>query len=470
MWPLRQNVLYNKRCFFKEVFTFVFVVHLILLGVLFLCDNGKYHQERFVVDTNNLQSTVVFMPLQKRVPAKTGGSSAIKSGKKNRKVMSLNEYESKLAKQNQKKKPLPAKKAAQNKKSQAKAELKLEPKMIEHKVEQSVLVAKVEEKSPTVLQNSVTDLRKEKELQKKAADQAKKLADKKLADQKAVLEKEKKKKLEIEAKKKAEDAKKLEAKKLAEKKKLEDAKAAEAKKLAEKQKLSSFAKATADKEAEVKKKAAQEKAKMLEQEKQKKIDAEKQRKADEAEKLADEQEKKKLAAQKLVEEKEKQQKVIDDQIKQQKELKVAADKAKQQAVEQAKVAPAIQPAVLEEIVIEPATFDVQDQQETRVEDDDDEVLDLTNVSFVGSRDLEMLQIKEQIQAEIVKYYKPPVGINKKAVCDASVLVGAGGKATRVTVKKSSGSVANDMCARAALLKVVFPKEVIGKEIIIALGQ
>ena len=64
-------MLYNKRCFFKEIFAFVFVVHLILLGVLFVCDTGKFHQERFVVNTNNLQSTVVFMPLKKRMQEQT---------------------------------------------------------------------------------------------------------------------------------------------------------------------------------------------------------------------------------------------------------------------------------------------------------------------------------------------------------------------------------------------------------------
>jgi hypothetical protein len=82
----------------------------------------------------------------------------------------------------------------------------------------------------------------------------------------------------------------------------------------------------------------------------------------------------------------------------------------------------------------------------------------------------MIRIKEQIQVEVAKYYKPPVGIAKNAVCEMGVVVGAHGKAERVSVKKGSGSMANDICARAALLKITYPKEVIGKEIIVELGQ
>jgi len=89
---------------------------------------------------------------------------------------------------------------------------------------------------------------------------------------------------------------------------------------------------------------------------------------------------------------------------------------------------------------------------------------------MGSVDLERHVIVQQIQAEIVKYYTPPVGISKKAICTLAIVVGSDGKATKVTVKKGSGSMANDICARTALLKAQYPKEVIGKEIILDLGQ
>ncbi|MGZ6250684.1 MAG: hypothetical protein ACXWL2_01520 [Candidatus Chromulinivorax sp.] len=99
-----------------------------------------------------------------------------------------------------------------------------------------------------------------------------------------------------------------------------------------------------------------------------------------------------------------------------------------------------------------------------------EVIDLSNVVFVGSQDLEMMQIKEQIELQLIKFYKPPVGIKKDAVCELSVTIGKSGKAEKVMVKKSSGSIANDLCAKAAALKAIYPKQVCGKEIIIALGQ
>ncbi len=98
------------------------------------------------------------------------------------------------------------------------------------------------------------------------------------------------------------------------------------------------------------------------------------------------------------------------------------------------------------------------------------ISDAQNVTFVGAQDLEMIEIQDQIKHQVMQHYKPPVGIAKKAICELAVVVGPDGKGQRVTVKKSSGSLANDMCARAALLKIKFPKEVIGQEIIVELGQ
>lgn len=98
------------------------------------------------------------------------------------------------------------------------------------------------------------------------------------------------------------------------------------------------------------------------------------------------------------------------------------------------------------------------------------ISDAQDVTFVGAQDLEMIEIQDQIKHQVMQHYKPPVGIAKQAICELAVVVGPDGKGQRVTVKKSSGSLANDMCARAALLKIKFPKEVIGQEIIVELGQ
>ena len=387
MWPLRQNVQYNKQYFFKDIFLFVFAIHLILLGVLFLCESGKFHQERFVIDTKSLQSTVVFMPLQKRVPeSKVGAAGSKNNGA--RKVMSHDEYQKKLA---MKKKSKKVKKSVSKKALQQKQLVK----PVEKKVVQLVEKKEPVKKSPTMLQTS--SLAAKKKVQADAA--AKALKDKIAKEKAAAL-----------AKASADKAKKALA--IKEQQKLAD------KMKADKEKI----KAAADKD-------------------------------------------KKLADQKTLEEKNKKIDKIEPVIEKQVEI---VHEIPEQIIA-AKIEPAIE-KLASQVVEQDLSDDNSLSAASAQEDEGDDEDDLDNISFVGSRDLEMMHIKEQIQAEIVKYYKPPVGISKKAVCELSALVGPGGKATRVVVKKGSGSMANDVCARAALLKVAFPKEVIGREITIALGQ
>ncbi len=388
MWPLRQNVQYNKQYFFKDIFIFVSVTHLILLGVLFVCESGKFHQERFVIDTKNLQSTIVFMPLKKRVTEQ----NIVTSGQKNsgaRKVISYDEYQKKLAaKKNNK--PQNIKKAISKKKAvQQKA-----AKPVEKKIIKPVEKKQPAKKSPTILRSS--SLVDKQKMAKIAADKQKIAAGKAKA-------------LKDKANKAA-----------AEKKKAADKKIAE---LRSKQKAAEDKKKLANKKVQEDKKFAIEKAL---------------------------QDKKKVAEDKVADKKKIEEQVVATPVE--KEIVVPTIPVKEEIVSQ---------AVQE-------NNDSSDDEDTS--DDNSEEDDLDNISFVGSRDLEMMQIKEQIQAEIIKYYKPPVGIAKKAICELSSLVGPGGKATRVVVEKGSGSIANDICARTALLKVTFPKEVIGREITIALGQ
>jgi hypothetical protein len=110
------------------------------------------------------------------------------------------------------------------------------------------------------------------------------------------------------------------------------------------------------------------------------------------------------------------------------------------------------------------------EQDPGLDDDilSDEI-NLGNISFVGSRDLEKIRMRDQIYERVLHFYKPPVGIAKHVVCELLVQVGYDGKAVRVVVTKSSGSMAHDICARAALLQVTFFKEVYGKEFTIELG-
>ncbi len=389
MWPLRQNVQYSKQYFFKDIFVFVFIAHLILLGVVFVSESGKFHQERFVIDTKNLQSTVVFMPLKKRVVEKHKVTASKQKNSGARKVMSHAEYKKKLAKQKKNKKKLDLKKKA------SKSSPVITP--VEKKSTKQPVKIEPTKKPSTVLQQSF--------------------------DTKALTDKEKNKKSEALAKAQADKEKVLKDK---------VAKAALDKK------ISSDAKAMADK---AEKKALELKKQKLLDEKKKLVEI----KALEDKKIANQ---KKLEEQKLEEKKQEAlKKSVEKQIEKEAEPVVAS--------------------VQKELII-PKNEVVDEENE--VFESQDDYLDEDSISFVGSRDLEMMIIKEQIQSEIVKYYKPPIGIAKKAVCELLVVVGPHKKATRVTIKKGSGSIANDICARTALLKVPFPKEVIGKEITIALGQ
>ncbi len=323
MWRWRQNVLYNKHYFFKDIFVFVVGVHTLFLLLICVFDTAQLQPERFVLDAQHLQSTVVFMPLHKKVATKNQLSSTEKSSQK--KLLHHDEY---LALQ-KKEKSLPAK----------------------------------------IEKNTKKDIQKN-------------------------IKKEQKKDLPVE--KKHEHT----AKKVVEKNIIKNS-----------QKNTIASKPAAVKENKVVEKKETFKPEVLPQ----------------------------LTATKLQQ----------DEVK--KEVTV---------VPSSPSLPVVQAApILQNIPLQNA-----------LDENVDYVIDEDEISFVGRVDLELIQIKEMIHGQVLKFYRPPVGISKKAVCELSVYVGLLGKADRVIIEKSSGSLANDACARAALLQVVFPKEVIGKKIIIELGQ
>ena len=134
----------------------------------------------------------------------------------------------------------------------------------------------------------------------------------------------------------------------------------------------------------------------------------------------------------------------------------------EQVEEQQEVASAVQP---EESIAQIESDDSDDGSD----DDDEDDIDLDNITFVGRYDMETREIKESIQKEIAKYWKPPVGIAKTTKCEFLVLVGPDGKVVKVEVRKKSGSLAYDISGRAAIYQSHFKKELCGKEFIIELG-
>ncbi|MBP6870200.1 hypothetical protein KBC04_04925 [Candidatus Babeliales bacterium] len=316
-------------------------------------DTGKFHQEKFVIHAQDVKTTIVFMPLKKRVvDKKTSPSPIAKKGGSSR-VMSHNEYTKKLEEQKKKASVVPQVQMKAPEKAAA------EKKVIEiskPKVEAKVIKAAVPvKKSPTTLQSVAP----KKPIAKASIEPAvKKPATKNIAVKTVV------KKAEKEVKS-PEVKKNIEEKTVIELKKVEPT----------------------------------------------------------------------------------------PEIKKQDEIKIE---------------PVLQQVqVTEQIIAPQLVTSIEHDLQTPIDEEDQ--IDLENVSFVGSLDHETMQIRDQIQIEISKYYRPPVGMSKYAACELAVVVGLDGKADRVIIKKNSGSVANDICARVAVLKSTFPKEVIGKEIIIDVG-
>jgi len=322
MWRWRQNVLYNKHYFFKDIVIFVVGVHTIFLFVICIFDTTQLKPERFVLDAQKLQSTVVFMPLHKKVVTKNQSSSGEPLLQK--KLLNHDEY---LALQ--------------------KKEIKSDSKAEKNKKKDSPKNTKSEQKKEPVIS------KKEKNETKKnnTKEQVKKVTSK--VDVKSIP-------VELQEKKVVEKKEVLEQKALPQ---------------------------------------------------------------------------------------------------------VTATQLHQEEVKNE--IPVSKAAILPSIQAEPMIENIAQHEGVGVSEF---IIDENEISFVGRVDLELIQIKEMIHGQVAKFYKPPVGISKKAVCELSVCVGTSGKADRVVVEKSSGSIANDACARAALLQVVFPKEVIGKKIIIELGQ
>jgi hypothetical protein len=330
-----------------------------------LCDSGKLSPERFVINAQKVESTIVFMPLKKRVEQQPIKFSGKQKKSARRQVIDYDKYQKKLKKQQDKQAKidkLTAKKQAQKVVVPSKPVVPIVPPVVAKPVVPTV--------KPT-LKKAVTSV-----------------------------------KVEVVTKK------------------------PEVKKPAPKQ-IASF---TADKKKEQKKVVVPEKKEGKKIEVKAKVD----------------QAIKKEAV-----------KPVEQSIKAQEQ--VVAPVAVAQVVQQQVV---VEEKVQELVPLGVSEEDVSDEALAKLDEDDLG----ENVTFVGSHDLEMLQIQEQIKAQVAQHYKPPVGIAKKAVCELAVLVGMDGKPQQVKVKKGSGSMANDMCARAALLKVTFPKKVFGKEIIVELGQ
>ena len=159
---------YTKATFKKEIFLFVVAAHFLCLMLLLFFDKGDFEQERFLIKTNSLASTVVFMPLHKRVPVHEQKSASAESKDKSRKVMSHDAYQKAIERRKKAKKQ---KKIVSVPKKTGQAQKSAKPV----NVEKTAVVKNVDKvKAPTTLHHE-----KVKAVVEKKAVKSSKVADKK---------------------------------------------------------------------------------------------------------------------------------------------------------------------------------------------------------------------------------------------------------------------------------------------------
>jgi len=90
--------------------------------------------------------------------------------------------------------------------------------------------------------------------------------------------------------------------------------------------------------------------------------------------------------------------------------------------------------------------------------------------YIGQQELEAIKVQYEIEHEVSKYWRPPVGLSKELSCTITVLVDWNGTAKKVTVTKTSGALMFDIAARTAVSKLNLPKSVCGKEVNVNFGQ
>ncbi|HSW73586.1 MAG TPA: TonB C-terminal domain-containing protein [Candidatus Limnocylindria bacterium] len=93
-----------------------------------------------------------------------------------------------------------------------------------------------------------------------------------------------------------------------------------------------------------------------------------------------------------------------------------------------------------------------------------------DVTYVGRAELEALQMQAEIQQEIERRWRPPVGLAKDLLCQIRVLVDWQGAVQKVAIEQGSGVLIYDVQARNAAREIVFPKAAWGKEIVVHFNQ
>jgi hypothetical protein len=150
----------------------------------------------------------------------------------------------------------------------------------------------------------------------------------------------------------------------------------------------------------------------------------------------------------------------------------APKKAKKLIAQTAKKAPNAAPKKSESVATAPEACQPVKQQEQSVAQAVDAVQSSTgfdNVQYLGQLDLQALEMQDAIAGEVHKYWSPPPGISRTAVCEVDVLVSWEGL-VNFTIKKSSNIPMYDVSVRTAMMQISLPKQLWGKNFSIAFKQ
>ena len=82
----------------------------------------------------------------------------------------------------------------------------------------------------------------------------------------------------------------------------------------------------------------------------------------------------------------------------------------------------------------------------------------------------VLQMQQDVQCEVERCWKPPVGLCKDLLCEVRVQIDEQGVIKYAKVDKVSGVLVYDVNARSTVLAMNFPKSAWGKELVLHFKQ
>jgi outer membrane biosynthesis protein TonB len=95
--------------------------------------------------------------------------------------------------------------------------------------------------------------------------------------------------------------------------------------------------------------------------------------------------------------------------------------------------------------------------------------ELSRTIYLGAKDMEGYQLVSTIQYEILKNWKPPMGLPHGIECKVNIKVDKDGKVENFKIEKSSNIFAYDMSLRNAILQSIMPNEVRCREFVLTLN-